>query len=546
MMGWNVLRALACWFVIGVWGWGRVPTASAQAAGTGAWQADVGTKLAVSDAQLVLTAPEVGPTIVARGLMASSEPLTLEMRLKAAASGPGRVSWSDESDGAFEAGRSASFAIEHDDAWHDTRVALPMGPRSIRIAVGTGRGVARFARLRLVSATGGIVREWRYTDAPVPEQPSGPKPTIDAGPVAGVVIDYSPASSKLYIGSPSLAVLPNGDYVASHDFFSTGNTGDRTRVFGSSDRGGTWALRAELKGQWWSSLFVHEGALYIMGPTSAYGACVIRRSVDGGRSWTTPKDEDTGLLFDDSGRFHCAPVPTIVHAGRLWRGMEDSHGPGGWGSHFRAFVMSAPVGADLLRSSSWTISQPIARDPHWLDGGFGGWLEGNAVVTKDGEVVNLLRVDVPAGTAEKAALIRISADGRRALFDPATGFLDFPGGSKKFVVRYDPKSALYWALSNVVSRPDATRKPSGIRNALALLSSPDLRTWVERTIVLNHPDVARHGFQYPDFQFDGEDIIAVVRTAYDDPHGGARNNHDANYLTFHRIAGFRAFAQRDP
>src|SRR4051794_16885007 len=59
----------------------------------------------------------------------------------------------------------------------------------------------------------------------------------------GVVIDYSPASSGIYIGSPSLAILPNGDYVASHDEFgpkSSEHTSAVTQVFTSHDRGLTW------------------------------------------------------------------------------------------------------------------------------------------------------------------------------------------------------------------------------------------------------------------------------------------------------------------
>src|SRR4051812_28468776 len=37
--------------------------------------------------------------------------------------------------------------------------------------------------------------------------------------VPGVVIDHVPPSSGLYVGSPSIAVLANGDYLASHDYF---------------------------------------------------------------------------------------------------------------------------------------------------------------------------------------------------------------------------------------------------------------------------------------------------------------------------------------
>lgn len=363
----------------------------------------------------------------------------------------------------------------------------------------------------------------------------------------GVVIAHSPAASKQYIGSPSIAVLPDGGYVASHDFFSTGNTGDRTRVYGSSDRGRSWRLLAEVRPQWWSSLFVHQGKLYLIGTTREYGACVIRRSEDGGATWTEPTDARHGLLLAESGRYHCAPVPTIVHAGRIWRGMEDAQGPGGkWGLFFRAFVMSAPVDADLLDAASWTCSNRIARDPKWLDGGFGGWLEGNAVVTPEGGIVDLLRVDVPIGAPEKAARIAISPDGKRATFDPEHDFLDFPGGAKKFAIRFDPVSKLYWALTNAIPNPVPGRKPSSVRNTLALAASSDLKRWEIVKVLVSHSEVVHHGFQYPDWRIDGADLIAVVRTATDDGLGGAHNNHDANFLTFHRVSNFRSLAPKQP
>ena len=48
-----------------------------------------------------------------------------------------------------------------------------------------------------------------------------------------------------------------------------------------------------------------------------------------------------------------------------------------------------------------------------------------------------------------------------------------------------------------------------------------------------------HGFQYPDWQFDGDDIVVASRTAYDEGNGGAHNFHGADYLTFHRVVDFR-------
>ena len=54
-----------------------------------------------------------------------------------------------------------------------------------------------------------------------------------------------------------------------------------------------------------------------------------------------------------------------------------------------------------------------------------------------------------------------------------------------------------------------------------------------------------HGFQYVDWRFDGKDIIAECRTAYNDGIGGARTNHDANFMTFHRFSNFRDLTMKD-
>jgi len=356
--------------------------------------------------------------------------------------------------------------------------------------------------------------------------------------VPGVVIDYQPAATGKYIGSPSIAILPDGSYVASHDIFGPKSRFNRTRVFGSNDGGQTWKHLSDVEGAFWCTLFVHNNALYMIGASARYGDTVIRRSDDGGRTWTTPLDAQTGLLLTDQ-RYHCAPQPVLIHNGRIWRAMEDAGGGGGWGKHFRAFMMSAPLDADLLNAESWTISNRLASNTDWLDQKFNGWLEGNAVATPDGHVVNILRVDVPKGGG-KAAMIQVSDDGKTSTFDPETGFLDMPGGSTKFAIRYDAKSKYYWALANAIpERHFNQRGPGGTRNTLALIRSADLRQWEVRSYVAYHHDVRDHGFQYPDWQFDGDDIIAASRTAYDDGQGGAHNFHDANYLTFHRIADFR-------
>ena len=86
-------------------------------------------------------------------------------------------------------------------------------------------------------------------------------------------------------------------------------------------------------------------------------------------------------------------------------------------------------------------------------------------------------------------------------FDPATGFIDFPGGAKKFTIRYDAQTDLYWSIvTPVIERHQKNGKPGGIRNTLALVNSRDLRHWKIRCILLYHPDRHKHGFQYVDWQ----------------------------------------------
>jgi len=362
----------------------------------------------------------------------------------------------------------------------------------------------------------------------------------------GVVINHSFASDELYIGSPSICILSNGNYIASHEYFGPGNKGKSSivHIFQSKDRGKSWKQISKIQGQNWSKLFVINDNLYILGPVISGGDLVIRKSFDGGYNWTTPIDRYTGRIF--KGHFHTAPTPVIFYNNRIWKAVEDMDGlVKGWGKHFRAFVVSAPLDSDLLKASSWVKTNPMCYNAEYLNGHFGGWLEGNIVLGPEDKLYNILRVDYREPDGEKAALISISDDGKKASFNPKTGFINFPGGCKKFNVLFDTETQKYWTISNYVPEQEKGYNPERTRNTLALMYSDDLKNWTVKGIVLNHPDVEKYGFQYVDFQFDGKDIIFVSRTAYDDEDGGADSQHNANYLTFHRIKNFKNYKTPD-
>lgn len=374
---------------------------------------------------------------------------------------------------------------------------------------------------------------------------AAPQLNAQAQNVPGVVIDYIPASSKTYIGSPSICILPNGDYVASHDHFGPATTEHEqalTAVFTSTDKGKSWQKISEIEGQFWSNLFVHNNLLYIMGPWKHHGNFLIRRSTDRGHTWTSPTDSKNGLLLE--GEYHTAPMPMLIHNGRIWRAIENAKADTkSWGKRYSAMVISAPVDADLLDAANWTATNHLSYDSTYLAGKFGGWLEGNILLTPDGKLVDMLRVSTSEKGQHKAAIVNISDDGRTATFDPADGFIDFKGGGTKFVIRYDKKSKRYYTLSNDAPEELAQLRTGSVRNRLVLKSSPDLINWTVHKVLLYHPDHEKHGFQYIDWQFDGRNIIFVSRTAYDDEFDGAHNYHDANYMTFHRIKNFRKLAR---
>ena len=85
------------------------------------------------------------------------------------------------------------------------------------------------------------------------------------------------------------------------------------------------------------------------------------------------------------------------------------------------------------------------------------------------------------------------------------------------------------------------------RNILSLSISHDLITWkLVHTLMaddtgLTPEDSARlTGFQYVDWQFDGDDIIYLVRTAY----RGAIRYHDSNRIIFRVLKDYPALINK--
>jgi len=351
-----------------------------------------------------------------------------------------------------------------------------------------------------------------------------------------------------YLGSPSLVRLPDGSILASHDYAGTGTTSNETSVFKSTDNGNTWTFLKTLKSMFWATLFYHNNNVYLLGTSAGvtYRSIVIMKSADGGVNWTTPTSSTTGILYDkiteSNPLYHCAPTPVVYHNGRLYKGFERLVNASQSFRGYSAFVISISENEnDLLNAANWRKSTEVPYNTSSdLPGSVWntGWIEGNVVEAPDGSLVNVIRVN-SAPYVDKAAIIRISDDGNTAAFS-ASDFIKLPGGMSKFTIRRDPVSKIYFLFTNNNTDPNYPEQ----RNILSMYISSNLRDWyhaktlMEDNLGLSHEEsIEKTGFQYPDFQFDGDDIIYLVRTAYQ----GRNNFHNANKITFGRVENFRQY-----
>ncbi|MCK9223323.1 MAG: glycoside hydrolase [Limnochordia bacterium] len=365
-------------------------------------------------------------------------------------------------------------------------------------------------------------------------------------------VKWQDPDTKTYLGSPSLIRLNNGDILATHDYFGpdapkdTLGRSNMTSVYVSKDDGKTWEHSTDLVGIYWATLFEHHGNVYLLGNSSGMGGIAIVCSQDGGSTWTEAVDDKSGLLFRPGQwgmppRYHGAPVPVLEVDGRLYRAFENAADPDMPGMRgYLTFVISVDAEKDLLDASNWRMSNEIYFNGDWDPPGSNpttGWLEGNVVEGPDGRLWNILRVN-STPYVDRAAMVEIHEEGSRVTFEP-DNFIRFPGGQSKFVIRKDKSTGLYWTITNNNTSP----AHSSQRNVLSLYVSPDLRSWYHAKTLMNDDQgmdfgdsVRVTGFQYADWQFDGDDIIYLVRTAYN----GAPNYHDSNRITFGRVSRFRS------
>ena len=122
-----------------------------------------------------------------------------------------------------------------------------------------------------------------------------------------------------------------------------------TKVFVSRDTGDTWEYLSDIYPCFWGKLFLHKNILYMLGTSTEYGALLIFKSADSGKTWSKPAHIMDGGSRDEGGP-HKAPMPVVNHNGRLWTAID--YGSWSTGGHASG-VISIDADQDLMDPENW-------------------------------------------------------------------------------------------------------------------------------------------------------------------------------------------------
>ena len=358
------------------------------------------------------------------------------------------------------------------------------------------------------------------------------------GKSVGIVVNYlhpddeAYSFSGRYLCSPSILKHPDGFLLASMDVYAGNHPQNLTLIFRSDDNGETWHYVSELMPCFWGKMFMHNGELYMLSCSTEYGDLLIGKSTDGGKTFSAP----IALLRGSNGKngndgVHKNPQNIMIHNGRIYETLE-------WGSwhnqeyRHAAMVMSCDVNDDLLVPENWTFTEPVKYDyfiPELEDLKKPAMtIEGTLTLSPKNELLNIMRFS----KSNHVIAYEVNTKKHDAPLE-FNKLIHFEANFSKFMIKYDAVSKRYYSVATRIH----IDSQQWTRNLLSLMSSADLENWKTVCDLMDYRncDPEKYGFQYVDFEFDGDDIIYLCRTAINNPH----NYHDSNYSTFHRIKNFR-------
>lgn len=348
------------------------------------------------------------------------------------------------------------------------------------------------------------------------------------------------------------------------------------RIYISDNRGSSFSKVGEYP-------FMHArpfragNRIYILGHCSDLN---IIYSEDNGMSWSQPEK------LTDGDDWHQAPCNVLYKNKHIYIVMEKRRDMGitGWMvNNIAPVLMRGSIDKDLSKKENWTFSSELyfgdAVDKEKLEytgipfywttpstyveiaPGRGcaeiGWLETNIVKFEDKNhylyderTIHLFMRAHTGGTGYcTIAKVIENEDGTMTtkLENAPSGkklvYVPMPGGQMKFHILYDETSNLYWLLSTQATDSmtraemlpvDRYNLPNNERRRLVLHFSKNCFDWCFAGVAAigENEKMSRH---YAAMEIDGNNLYIVSRSGDEN----ARDAHDTNFVSFHKIENFR-------
>ena len=324
--------------------------------------------------------------------------------------------------------------------------------------------------------------------------------------------------------------------------------GNQMRIFVSDDDGVNWRETGRLP-MLHARVFAAGRCLYALGHG---GRLLISKSIDNGETWSDPVTLDPEMVWHQSA---CGYEKVD---GKIWITMEKvpctDHWQGG-----DPVLMCADENSDLTLAENWKFSNLLKFGdiaPHYAAMAPGGkegyaYLESNVVFQRDvtSEFYGRFLIFLRSNRCLFPDTAHILTGGENAdgslYLAPVSDklfYIPFPGGNMKFQMIYDEPSELYWLIAShcvksTFSKPDALEyevRRYSERNRLELYYSRNCFDWNCAGVVAcgRNSLESRH---YASLLPVGNDLLVLSRSG----DNNAKNSHDTDLITIHRITDFR-------
>ncbi|MBR2439316.1 MAG: exo-alpha-sialidase [Lentisphaeria bacterium] len=380
------------------------------------------------------------------------------------------------------------------------------------------------------------------------------------------ILYTSPDPETIFCYTPAILIGDNNRIIVGVDLGGIGTpaldgpksrsgdgAGNQVRLLLSDDNGKCWRESSSRLPMRHEILFRAGKSLYAMGNAPEL---VISRSDDNGETWSDP-----AVLRGDAKRsWHQSSTTPVYRNGRIYLIYEQYNPAGNWWPNIMQYLMSAPENADLCKPENWTFSEAFNGDPiaaisralsDLKPTGTPGIFEAHLLpispncghLYTEGENSFLIPCRYNSHGLQQGAILKGWENpdgtleiglfpGRRkeiSLFN-----IPYPGASLKFHPLYDEVSGMYFLAANQPRSAFGGAGERANRRKLMLWCSLDAVSWQPLGTIAFGP-CEKGARNYPQMAFCGEDLLIAVRSG--DEH--AKNEHDNNLITLHRIKNFR-------